>query len=357
MSSSWTPLSPSSDMGTYCRFGWQGAVAALCVFALSACGQSAPSQNPGTATAGETIPAISAPPGAGDRPLAPGMSGTAKSADGLPILQPRGVNASQLFAEKLSSEDDRMDRLENAVQELRNDFDAMAPSIVKLVAVEKDIQELVGQLETLVSGENAVPPIDSEALNESSPVPAPAAADSADAAPLPLQSEPIMEGDPALANAVAAETPAPATPAPSAAPTPAAITPPPAPTPAPAAAPVSGIAVTAIRIGEHPGKTRIVLDASAKTEFKADLDNAEKMLVVELPDAQWSAEKQKTFAGSPFVASYEVNPSNAGKGTLLVLKLKADATILYKGMMDGDNGGGKIVIDIGNGAGTAALTQ
>jgi hypothetical protein len=255
-----------------------------------------------------------------------------------------------------------MDRLENAVQELRNDFDTMAPSIVKLVAVEKDIQELVSQLETLVSGENSVPALEAEALDDPSySAPGPAAMGGADAAPVPLQNEPVIDRAPAVPPTAAA------TPVPSPLPATTTAQAPPAPlvpTPAPAAAqpvpaPVAGApAVTAIRIGEHPGKTRIVLDLSAKTDFTADLDNAEKILVIELPNAGWSAAMQKAFSSSPLLISYDVTAANGGKGSLLALKLKADASILYKDSMPADSGSGhKIVIDIGAGAGSAVSTQ
>jgi hypothetical protein len=48
----------------------------------------------------------------------------------------------------MSDEADRLDRLENAVQELRNDFDTITPAITRLVAIEGDIQKLITQLDT-----------------------------------------------------------------------------------------------------------------------------------------------------------------------------------------------------------------
>lgn len=363
MSSSWTPLPHSRGMGSHLRDCLQGTIFVLCLFALSACGQSSPEDTSASAansSTGPGIPAISAPPVSGERPAPLGTTGTPKSADGLPVLQPRGVNASQLFAQKLSEPDDRMNRLETAVQELRNDFDAMAPSIVRLVSVEKDIQELVSQLETLVSGEPSVPPMEASMLEDTAPydagtdtpnsVPAPAGEDGADGAPLPLNSE--------QANA---EEATPAEESPQAA---ASSAPPPAPTqqtePAkpPAVADAGGAHVTAIRIGEHPGKTRIVLDMDAKASFTADLDNGEKILVVELPNAQWSAADHKSFSSSPLLTAYDVSASNNGKGSILILKLKGPASILYKDTMAADSGTGqKIVIDIGQGNGGNVPTQ
>lgn len=370
MSSSWTPQPRSRGVVMHSRYGMQSAVIALCVLLLAGCGQSStPSATP---VAGETA-AVSAPPGADNRPAPLGSTGTAKDANGLPVLAPRGVNASQLFAQKLSDPDDRIDRLETAVQEMRNDFDAMAPSIVRLVAVEKDIQELVTQLETLVAGD-AVAPVESQGimpLDPEIPTESPIAAthpagvqSGADGAPLPLSDElPVMaEGSDMAANPATpaplppATAPAvPATSAPPAAPTPVPAPAAQSPPPAPAAA---GISVTALRTGEHPGKTRIVLDLSGKTEFTADLDNAEKILVVDLPGAAWSAATKKTFDASSRLASYEVNPGANGKGSLLVIKLRSDTAILYKGVMPADSGAGsKIVIDIGPGASASVPTN
>ncbi len=346
----------------------QSVSCALCVLLLAGCGQSStPAPGAGTTVNSDTVTAAAAPPGAGDRPAALGTTGAPKDANGLPVLAPRGVNASQLFAQKLSDPDDRMARLENAVQEMRNDFDAMAPSIVRLVAVEKDIQELVGQLETLVA--TAPPaPVESQGLmpdDTEFPVSAPAGGETgADGAPLPLSSElPATAEETAASQSPASPAPSQTAPAPAQAPAAVAApqTPPPAVSaspPAPATTAAAGITVSAIRVGEHPGKTRIVLDVTGKADFSADLDNGEKILVVELPGAGWNAVKKDSFATSPLLASYEVNPGNGGKGSLLVIKLKADAALLYKGTMPADSGKGvKIVIDLGKAAGSAVPTQ
>lgn len=348
MSRFWTPQPHSRGVVMHSRYGMQSAFIALCVLLLAGCGQSS------TPTA--SAPAAVPPPGSVDRPAPLGTSGTPKDANGLPVLAPRGVNASQLFAEKLSDPDDRMARLETAVQEMRNDFDSMAPAIVRLVAVEKDIQELVGQLETLVAGET-VPRVESQGImpldTTESPVPQTPAVQGtgADGAPLPLSDElPVMAE--ATQPAQAAPAPAPSPPAVPAAPAAAA-----APTPAPAAV-SSGVNITALRTGEHPGKTRIVLDVSSKADFTADLDNAEKILVVDLPGAGWSAAAKKSFDAASRLISYEVNAGNGGKGSLLVIKLKSDAAILYKGTMPADSGSGtKIVIDIGPSAGASVPTN
>jgi N-acetylmuramoyl-L-alanine amidase len=123
------------------------------------------------------------------------------------------------------------------------------------------------------------------------------------------------------------------------------------PAPAATAAPAdikpasSGPAVLDMRVGEHPGKTRIVLDVRGKTSFTSDLDRSENILLVELPEAAWNAQAQKSFSASPLISSYRVEPMG-DKGTLLVIQLKAGATISYKGTINNPDGGQRIVIDI-----------
>ncbi|HEU4838104.1 MAG TPA: hypothetical protein VFS88_01680 [Micavibrio sp.] len=293
---------------------------------------------------------ISAPPRADDAPPLPGTTGAPKSADGLPILQAKGNN-TQLFSQKLSSEVSRLDRLENAVQELRNDFDAMAPAIVRLVSIEKDIQNLISQLEVLTGDSPAAPvdPIDSAMLDDErsitpleAPVPLPPDPKDVVVEPFPVPAHPQQA--PSAQEPAAASSP-PAVPAAeeSTAPPPAAAKEPVAPQPV--AAGGDGPAVTAMRIGEHPGKIRIVLDMRGKTAFTADLDNKEKILVVELPKAAWNAESQKSFSENPLLSSYRTEAAPDG-GTMLILQLKSASSIGYKASIDNPGGGSRIVIDL-----------
>jgi len=55
-----------------------------------------------------------------------------------------------LFSEPLSDEADRFDRVENAVQDIRDEFDKMSPSINRLISIESDIRELHDQLKILI---------------------------------------------------------------------------------------------------------------------------------------------------------------------------------------------------------------
>lgn len=326
----------------------QGTVLVLCAFLLSSCSPvksflsstvgnsesspasvaaqgAAPPQSPdqqaedGKTAAPGLAPLTSAtgPPGADDRPPQPGESGREHTADGLPALKPRGVNLASLFAEKTKNDDERFKRLENAVVEMRSDFEAVLPSIVRLVAVEKDMQALMEQLDSLLQNEPpSSPPTAPAAMMEApprvlpitAPPPQPAPAPAANAGAVPLQkAQPPPQPPP-----VAAEKPAEK----KAAPSPVAITGP--------------TQVTGVRIGEHADKTRMVLDLSGPAKYSYDLDNVEKLLVLEIPDAGWKGPTQWKAGKSPVLDSWNATPLDGGKGSRMIIQLKDAASVIYE---------------------------
>lgn len=410
MSRFWTLLARSCVSGDHIKIPSKAIISIVALCCLASCGPSSGTASktgtPSVVSSDETLKPLAAPPGADGRIPAPGTTGAPKTKDGLPALQPpMGLNNTALFQTEISDADERMRRLENAVQELRNDFDNMAPSIVRLVSVEKDIQDLIEQLQSVVNENPApiteeelnapisssaptpepMPPADPASFDDAAPseaeilpavapppanvattppaaspssAPAPAPEDTPDAAET-LLNAPIAESPPtgqqtapdALKPLDQADgAPVPIAPAVIEAkiPTPTAKT-----TAIPAAKPVSsaGLAVTSLRVGEHPGKTRLVLDITGGTGGKivhsVDLDNGEKILVIEIPSASWSAPATRSFAGAPLIASYKAD-QNASGGTLLIFQLKAPAKILYQGQMAGASGstGGRLIIDL-----------
>lgn len=310
---------------------------------LNGCGGSTasdPSASPALETA-ENPEAIApltgaAPPDASKRPPKPGESGRPMGADGLPQLQAKGINYEQLFTERISDENKRFDRVENAVLDLRRDFEAVLPAVMRLVAVEGDIQNLVGQLETLLQNEplpaeplpaNPVPPIIEDLAPEPDPsnIPPKAAAEPA----------PAMEGQTAAAGiperesseppvAMAQEATAPPA---SMAPTP--ITPAAAPSAtAPSTAKADG--VSGLRFGVDGGKTRIVIDAGKAVTYKKDLDNGESLLVVELPGTPWNMAAQGNAPAGALVQSWSTQAIAETGGTRLIMILKKPVTIAYE---------------------------
>jgi hypothetical protein len=165
---------------------WRAATCALvcaAVFSLSACTFADSNANNGKA----------APPGAAAAQAAAGPTPMDAFRS---LAPPEGMKFTPLFSAPAGSDDARFDRLEQAVQSLRNDFDTVTPTLVRLAAIEKDIRELVGELRTITDGGpivEAVPatPVEAAVIPGTvlaSPAPAPKAAP-APAAP-PPQSQP-----------------------------------------------------------------------------------------------------------------------------------------------------------------------
>lgn len=90
---------------------------------------------------------------------------------------------------------------------------------------------------------------------------------------------------------------------------------------------VAGKGVTAVRIGTHPDRVRIVFDVSGdKPNFTTNMDSAEKLLTVELTNTAWAGATHETFKNNPVIASYSAQDS--GKGSVAAFALKGTSKIL-----------------------------
>lgn len=93
----------------------------------------------------------------------------------------KGLNLTpqtDLFGESLRDRDDRLDRLEFAVQDIRDEIDRLNPSIDRLMAIESDMKELFGQLRVLLGEEDRVEavlaspaPVQKEGEGDDAPLP------------------------------------------------------------------------------------------------------------------------------------------------------------------------------------------
>lgn len=221
------------------------------------------------------------------------------------LAPPSGMNTStRLFAEPIENTDLRVTRIEQAVQSLRDDFDKVTPSIARLVAVEKDMKDLLGQLRTLV----VTPPQQARA-NAMAPQ---------------TMGQPMQ-----MAGQQAASAPV--------------IKP---------AAKASGTAVAkAVRFGEHVDKTRLVIDLKGKTSYTASIDNGRNILSIELPGvADWAGQRRWNAGFAPLVTNYTVVPRDGG-GFRLNAKLKHNADIAAKMMIPPRDGKSeRLVIDLYSGS-------
>lgn len=250
----------------------------------------------------------------------------------------RGLNTQRLFATAAGNDDERMERLETAVQTLRDDFDKVSPAINRLIAIEQEIQTLVDQLQVLVEGENpsldtsSIPPVSEQALTDASITP-----DAASAASPVIDPPP----PPAAPMGLIPET-QPISPPPQPAPMP-----PTPPVPAPVAVmPVSGDGLRNVRIADHEGKTRIVLETSSNIAYTADID-PEGILIVSLAGGSSSVDASSIRPKSTLIGSVDITPQNGG-GMIIAMPLSKSSKILGKGVLqpDAQNTNYRIYIDL-----------
>lgn len=285
----------------------------MMVAALSACGSGEGSESRAVPASQQeqsmsAIAATPAPPMAQDRP--------AYDADGKPAMKPQGLRADLLFAEKITSPDARFDRLEGAVTEMRRDFDSLRPAILRLAAVEEDMQILLRQLESL-----AAAPVPEQAQGQEqqqvTPTPVQQTPASATAPPSPItpqQAEPAQTA-PAVSAPVAA-TPVKTTP---------------------------GLAVRGLRMGLHGTETRLVLDLSGGVPaFRHDLDNGEKILVIDLPGTRWDGAREGAGPAGGIVDSWTAAPDEKN-GTRVIARLRHAGAVARTAVLSAPD---RVMIDL-----------
>ncbi|PCK00431.1 MAG: hypothetical protein COA45_01235 [Zetaproteobacteria bacterium] len=249
--------------------------------------------------------------------------------NGLPLLKPmKGINADTLFTENIKNAGERFNRVENAVVDLRKEFEVYKPSIVRLAAVESDIQNLIKELEVLLQETPANQP--PQALIEISEPQLQVKQLEPQQTPPPEQQK-IAQVQPSdhIEKEKPFEKPYKKPPE----------KPPKKATTTKKAPPPShdGVVALNLRVGEHADKLRIVLDTNHRTNFSIDLDNNEKLIIIELPEARWIDGNNKNFKHSKLLESLSVEPLNNGKGSMIVLSLKKTTQILREKRLSPDN--------------------
>ena len=206
----------------------------------------------------------------------------------------------------LPADADKIARLEQQVAALEKEVAGNRPKIAKIDVIEQKFKDLSLGLDRIDATYNMKP-----AQAASAPVVPPVAV--AAAAPL---ATPVIEA-PKPPPAPVKE-----------------VTPPKAPAPAPvpvkkAEAPkhaASGEKVVHdLRIGEKKEYSRLVLDLGQSVKVNYDIDNDEKILLVDIPGFKWNGPKTKTFPKSLLISSYQVQTDEAGSH--LVVQLRGPAKI------------------------------
>lgn len=222
----------------------------------------------------------------------------------------KGVNVDQLFSQNIRDTDKRFDRLEEAFVDFRKEFEAVKPEIVRLVAIEKDIQTLIDMLSSDLNLPQQSPQFANTPM-----MPGPANA------PVPLAESGISQ--------TAAEAPATNAQLPQVQATQPQTT-------APVAQPTSPPAVTLtnLRYGEHESYTRFVIDATGSTPYNATIDPAGKNLIIKVPSSAWNGSTSKTY-NHHTLQSYNIQ--SVGAETVITVSFKQPVKITNQGTLSSDS--------------------
>ena len=267
---------------------------------------------------------------------------------------PTGLKTTRLFDVPVTDKDARIQRLEMTVQSIKDDFDTVTPTIVRLAAVEKDMKGLIGQLEELVKEEeqrqqanpptmshmmqrgtvpteppmqaymngqaSALPPVslnNTQQLTKAEPIPQ----NTQMRAPVAQQNthRPMVNNNsahaPAHTKKMIKTSHAPKT------------------------------TVKKIRLGEHVDKTRVVMDLSSRAQYQTRLADDGRSLVVKLSNAAWTANKSWVSEFSPLVTSYQVTQD--GDAQRIMFQLRYPAELLTQDILPPQFGKGyRLVLDL-----------
>lgn len=227
-----------------------------------------------------------------------------------PVLVP--LNAP--LPQALSSED-RLARLEQAVASLRTDYETIMPAFAQLNVTNTRVQALLDQIEAERTGapvpvrESKVPVTTTTVTKITSS---------------PSDTLKVVETE-TVKTVIN-----------------------PVPDAAPVAVATSQGKVQAVRVGEHPGKTRVVVDLAGAGRIAPsyDLDNAEHLLVIDLPGVSAQDVAASLPKASGIVAG--MTTSETASGSNLVIQLSKNAKVLLKEYVKAEGKQpAKLVFDIG----------
>ena len=256
------------------------------------------------------------------------------------LAKPKGlVDNRRLFQEPVPDPVDRIRRLELAVQDLRDDFDTAIPAMAGLIVSESELTQVLQDLKRsgTLTYTDIAPPKDSKLPRQplEPSTPPTRLADNAATGPEKASEKPVAQKADKM-SAEASDTKKQdiqtAKPEKSKSTQTGKILP----------------EVVNVRFGTYPDKTRIVLDLSAPSGgYNVDLDNQEKLLVLEVKNASWDAKKSFNFETNPLLASFSAQNTEDG-GSRLLMELKSPVKILKKfALRAAGEKKDRIVLDIG----------
>jgi N-acetylmuramoyl-L-alanine amidase len=90
----------------------------------------------------------------------------------------------------------------------------------------------------------------------------------------------------------------------------------------------SGSMINQVRFGEHPDKTRMVLDLSDKVAFSYNISPDGTIVALDMGGASWGAGQSAASSGSPLIASYVAQPDGKG-GTQMNIQLRRPGKVVF----------------------------
>ena len=208
--------------------------------------------------------------------------------------------------------DVKIDKLEKQIADLQREVAAARPKIAKIDVMEQKFKDLSLGLDRIDA-----------TYNMKSVAHAPVAAPTPVAHPEPLPI-PAQAPEKPVVTAPVAPPPKPIE------------KPLPKPEPVKTEPKADGKVVKDLRIGEKKDFSRLVLDLGQPVKVSYDIDNDEKILVVDVPGYKWEAAKTKSFPNSLLIASYQVTED--ADGAHLVIQLKQAAKIANYSNIDPTGG-------------------
>ncbi len=335
-------------------------LATASVLALAAC--AGDSVSPQTAPT-SPVPAHDAIAAPGAVTMIPPTNGNPAALTSMPPATDL-LNAPMSTMAKTPDVESRLTRLETDVEVIKGQVQLVRPLLEKMPALQDKLSELVAELQRIdarvaaaKSDTRDMPDVKSEPAHampapfkpapKMSPIISPAQKPTA-----PLSAHKKTSAvPPSLTPPKSGQVITPAT-------TNAGAPPPSAPTPTttmsttststtalPMITPTTQKGILAVRVGDDTEKTRIVIDIGAPTEFQYDLDNGEKILIIDLNTPVTSAMVGQ-FDKSPLVASYSTQAITPDKSRL-ILQLRTAIKVLKTSTLppsDGKND--RIILDL-----------
>jgi hypothetical protein len=273
----------------------------MSVLALGACGGESHAPSPKTPA---PLPPVSDVNASAPQPLAASDTLTPVIPSATTTSITTTTTAAPVAAGGITVEE-RIAKLEQTVGSLRTDYDRIMPAFASLNTTNERIQTLLDEIERDTGKRPAAATVPEPT---STPVVAETTTVTTTTTPAPMTAPPITAEPQAPTTTVTTQTTKTES------------------KPAVTSAPTAGTTgtVNGVRIGEHGTKTRFVIDISGKTkpEFKYDLDNGEKLLLVDLPTMGWAGSQSgKGGAAAPLVEGWTVQPGQNG-GSTLAIQLK-----------------------------------